>query len=89
MFGSAIAGTGVGWIADHWGWTGVFVTMVVCCLLTIAFSAMTLGHRARERLQIVLGAEDNEQHARKHEITNRTQFGSGYRRESGIPIDAP
>jgi len=20
-------GTGVGWIADHWGWTGVFVTM--------------------------------------------------------------
>jgi hypothetical protein len=24
----------------------VFATMVVCCLLTIAFSAMTLGHRA-------------------------------------------
>jgi OPA family glycerol-3-phosphate transporter-like MFS transporter len=45
VFGSAIAGTGVGWIADHWGWTGVFATMVVCCLLTIAFSAMTLGHR--------------------------------------------
>ena len=46
VFGSAIAGSGVGWIADHWGWTGVFVTMVVCCVLTIAFSAMTLGHRA-------------------------------------------
>ena len=46
VFGSAIAGSGVGWIADHWGWTGVFATMVVCCLLTIAFSAMTLGHRA-------------------------------------------
>jgi OPA family glycerol-3-phosphate transporter-like MFS transporter len=45
VFGSAIAGTGVGWIADRWGWTGVFATMVVCCLLTIAFSAMTLGHR--------------------------------------------
>ena len=42
----AIAGAGVGWIADHWGWGGVFATMIVCCLLTIAFSAMTLGHRA-------------------------------------------
>ncbi len=46
VFGSAIAGTGVGWIADHWGWGGVFTTMVACCLLTIAFSALTLGHRA-------------------------------------------
>jgi OPA family glycerol-3-phosphate transporter-like MFS transporter len=46
VFGSAIAGSGVGWIADRWGWDGVFVTMVVCCALTIAFSAMTLGHRA-------------------------------------------
>jgi MFS transporter, OPA family, glycerol-3-phosphate transporter len=45
VFGSAIAGTGVGWIADRWGWNGVFITMVACCLLTIAFSAMTLGHR--------------------------------------------
>ncbi|MEK6629175.1 MAG: phosphoglycerate transporter protein PgtP [Acidobacteriota bacterium] len=45
-FGSAIAGTGVGWIADHWGWNGVFITMVVCCVLTIVFSAMTLGHTA-------------------------------------------
>jgi OPA family glycerol-3-phosphate transporter-like MFS transporter len=47
VFGSAIAGSGVGWIADRWGWNGVFATMVVCCLLTIAFSAMTLGHRAQ------------------------------------------
>jgi OPA family glycerol-3-phosphate transporter-like MFS transporter len=46
VFGSAIAGTGVGWIADHWGWNGVFVTMVACCVLTMAFSALTLGHRA-------------------------------------------
>jgi MFS transporter, OPA family, glycerol-3-phosphate transporter len=46
VFGSAIAGSGVGWIADHWGWNGVFATMVVCCLLTIGFSAMTLGHKA-------------------------------------------
>jgi len=46
VFGSAIAGTGVGWIADHWGWAGVFATMVACCVLTIACCAMTLGHRA-------------------------------------------
>jgi OPA family glycerol-3-phosphate transporter-like MFS transporter len=46
VFGSAIAGSGVGWIADRFGWTGVFVTMIVCCLLTIGFSAMTLGHKA-------------------------------------------
>lgn len=45
VFGSAIAGTGVGWIADHFGWGGVFATMIVCCLLTMGFSAMTLGHR--------------------------------------------
>jgi OPA family glycerol-3-phosphate transporter-like MFS transporter len=46
VFGSALAGTGVGWIADHWGWSGVFSTMVACCLLTILFSAFTLGHQA-------------------------------------------
>jgi MFS transporter, OPA family, glycerol-3-phosphate transporter len=45
VFGSAIAGTGVGWVADTWGWNGVFIAMVACCLLTIVFSAMTLGHR--------------------------------------------
>jgi OPA family glycerol-3-phosphate transporter-like MFS transporter len=45
-FGSAIAGTGVGWIADHWSWHGVFITMIACCLLTMFFSALTLGHRA-------------------------------------------
>ena len=39
-------GRSVGWIADHFGWTGVFVTMIACCVLTIAFSAMTLGHKA-------------------------------------------
>jgi MFS transporter, OPA family, glycerol-3-phosphate transporter len=47
VFGSAIAGTGVGWIADHWGWNGVFGTMVACCLLTILFSALTLGQKVK------------------------------------------
>jgi MFS transporter, OPA family, glycerol-3-phosphate transporter len=45
VFGSAIAGFGAGWIADHWGWGGVFGTMIACCVLTMVFSAMTLGHR--------------------------------------------
>ncbi|RYD77253.1 MAG: MFS transporter, partial [Verrucomicrobiaceae bacterium] len=44
-FGSAIAGAGVGGIADKWGWSGVFTTMIVCCVLAIVFSAMTLGNR--------------------------------------------
>lgn len=42
VFGSAFAGSGVGWLADHWGWGGVFSTMVVCCLLTIFFVSLTL-----------------------------------------------
>jgi OPA family glycerol-3-phosphate transporter-like MFS transporter len=52
VFGSAIAGTGVGWIADRWGWNGVFVTMVACCVLTIVFSAMTLGHKVESDARI-------------------------------------
>ena len=52
VFGSAISGTGVGWIADHWGWGGVFTTMVACCLLTIVFSALTLGHQARSEARL-------------------------------------
>ena len=46
VFGSAIAGTGVGWIADHWGWNGVFVTMVVCCVLTMAVQRDDPRHTA-------------------------------------------
>jgi OPA family glycerol-3-phosphate transporter-like MFS transporter len=45
VFGSAIAGSGVGWLADNWGWNGVFITMIACCVLAIIFSAMTLGHK--------------------------------------------
>jgi OPA family glycerol-3-phosphate transporter-like MFS transporter len=45
VFGSAIAGTGVGWIADRWDWNGVFIAMVACCALAIFFLSLTLGHR--------------------------------------------
>src|SRR2546422_2639121 len=47
VFGSGLAGTGVGWIADRWGWGSVFGTMTACCVLTMLFSALTLGHRAQ------------------------------------------
>lgn len=46
FLGSAPSGAGVGWIEVHFGWTGVFSTMIVCCVLTMVFSALTLGHRA-------------------------------------------
>lgn len=42
VFGTAVAGTGVGWIAQHFDWSGVFSTMIVCCLLTMGFCALTL-----------------------------------------------
>jgi OPA family glycerol-3-phosphate transporter-like MFS transporter len=54
VFGSAVAGSGVGWIADHWGWGGVFSTMVACCLLTMLFSALTLGHKAQSETRVAL-----------------------------------
>ena len=53
VFGSAFAGTGVGWIADHWDWNGVFIAMVVSCVLAILFSAMTLGHTATSESRTV------------------------------------
>lgn len=52
VFGSSLAGWGVGRIADHWGWGGVFAALVACCALTIAFSALTLGHKADSRSTI-------------------------------------
>jgi MFS transporter, OPA family, glycerol-3-phosphate transporter len=50
VFGSAIAGTGVGYVADRWGWQAVFMTMVACCLLTILCSALTLRDRPASRV---------------------------------------
>src|SRR5207237_2166978 len=43
VFGSAISGTGVGWIADHWGGRGGFTTMVGCCVLSVSFRALPIG----------------------------------------------
>jgi OPA family glycerol-3-phosphate transporter-like MFS transporter len=46
-FGSAIAGSGVGLIADHWGWSGVFIAMIGCCVLTMGFISLTLQKRTK------------------------------------------
>ncbi|MDG1890979.1 MAG: phosphoglycerate transporter protein PgtP [Verrucomicrobiota bacterium] len=46
VFGSSLAGWGVGAIADRWSWSGVFVTMIFCCIMTILFSMLTLRHKA-------------------------------------------
>ena len=45
VFGSAFAGTGVGWLVDHFDWSGVIFTMCLCAVLTIVFAAFTLGHK--------------------------------------------
>ena len=46
VFGTAASGGGVGWLADNWGWSGVIIAMLICAVLTMVFSALTLGHRA-------------------------------------------
>lgn len=46
VFDSTFAGAGVSWIADHWGWGGVIITMRICCVLTMVFSTLTLSHKA-------------------------------------------
>lgn len=45
FLGSAPSGWGVGKIADKWDWSGVFVALVISCVIAMAFSALTLGHR--------------------------------------------
>jgi MFS transporter, OPA family, glycerol-3-phosphate transporter len=37
VFGTAGAGSGVGWIADHFGWHGVTAAMVLCGCCTMLF----------------------------------------------------
>jgi OPA family glycerol-3-phosphate transporter-like MFS transporter len=42
VFGSASAGTGVGWMAEHWGWGSAFTVLLGSCVLTILLSGITL-----------------------------------------------
>ncbi len=46
IFGTSIAGTGLGAIADKIGWNGVFSVMAVCCILTLFLSSLTLKGKA-------------------------------------------
>ena len=41
----------VGYAAYYLVRNGVFITMVVCCLLTIVFSASTLAHKAESEVR--------------------------------------
>ncbi len=42
VFGSAVAGWGVGKVADLWGWNAVFSLMVGCCIMVIICTYFTL-----------------------------------------------
>lgn len=48
VFGSAVAGTGVGWLEEQWGWGAVYATMAACCILTIVFCALTMRRKPAE-----------------------------------------
>jgi MFS transporter, OPA family, glycerol-3-phosphate transporter len=41
VFGTAFAGSGVGWIMDHSNWLGVTLVMLGCCLLTLVFALLS------------------------------------------------
>ena len=49
VFGAAIAGTGIGWIADRWDWNGRFVALALCRVLTMECRALTPGHTPPSR----------------------------------------
>jgi MFS transporter, OPA family, glycerol-3-phosphate transporter len=49
VFGSAFAGSGIGWLADQWRWQGVMWALWLSCVLTMVFCAMTLGTDKRQR----------------------------------------
>lgn len=45
--GAAISGVGVGYIADHWGWSGGFMFFIVCAMLGVTAFSLTWNHRAK------------------------------------------
>jgi phosphoglycerate transporter family protein len=45
--GSALSGICVGWIADHYGWSGGFIFFVISAALGAVCFALTWHHRAR------------------------------------------
>lgn len=51
VFGSSFAGTGVGWISEHWGWRGVFDSLIGACVLAMVFCLPAWNHRAQSSSQ--------------------------------------
>jgi OPA family glycerol-3-phosphate transporter-like MFS transporter len=45
--GSALAGVCVGWIADNFGWDGVFIFFIISALLGMLFFILTWNHDAK------------------------------------------
>lgn len=45
--GSAISGIGIGWVADHYGWSGGFIFFIVSALLSSLCFALTWKGRAK------------------------------------------
>ena len=43
IIGSAFAGVYMGFVVDHFGWTGGFISLIVSCVLAIFFLFMTMG----------------------------------------------
>ena len=83
VFGSAIAGTGVGWIADHWGWNGVFITMVACCVLDHRLQRDDAGPYRPERAAV--GSEDAEEAENADKINAEKRRGARIQCERSAP----
>ena len=43
IVGSAFAGVYMGFVVDHLGWTGGFISLLASCVLAIFFLFMTMG----------------------------------------------
>jgi sugar phosphate permease len=47
-----VAGWGVGWMADHYGWTGPFILMIFCAIGTMGLMALTWNVGAHPELEL-------------------------------------
>ena len=54
--GTAFAGFGTGWLADHFGWNAVFITTIISAL----FAAICLSLTWNKRSKILIEAEKDE-----------------------------
>ena len=45
IVGSAFAGVYMGFVVDHFGWSGGFISLLASCVLAIFFLFMTMGKK--------------------------------------------